>query len=233
MSRTRATFFVVTAIGLASWALISTERPTASADVPHPAAEEATVSPADAMHRLVDGNERFVQEKMAAGHRDASRRAELAGGQRPFAVVLGCADSRVPPELVFDQGLGDLFVIRVAGEVAPAEVIGSIEYALEHLGCRTVIVLGHERCGAVEAALGTAAPHAHVGTIVRRIRAAIAPVRSRPGDALDNAVRANVAASVNEVRSSKPLLAPAVQKGDVKVVGGRYDLDTGVVEILP
>jgi carbonic anhydrase len=139
----------------------------------------------------------------------------------------------VPPEAIFGQGIGDLFIVRVAGNVVDDTVLGSVEYAVEHLGVSLVVVLGHERCGAVEAALGTAAPHAHVGTIVRRIRAAIAAVRSRPGDALDNAVRANVAASVNQVRSAKPLLAPAVQKGDVKVVGGRYDLDTGVVEILP
>ena len=236
MSRTRATFFVVTAIGLASWALISTERPTASADVPHPAAEEATVSPADAMHRLVDGNERFVQEKMAAGHRDASRRAELAGGQRPFAVVLGCADSRVPPELVFDQGLGDLFVIRVAGEVAPAEVIGSIEYALEHLGCRTVIVLGHERCGAVEAALKVppgAVPPGNTGEMLKAVLAGIEKVDRSAPDALDTAVRSNAKAVAETLVHHSTVISEMAHRGDVVVTPARYDLDTGKVEFMP
>jgi carbonic anhydrase len=216
--RTLAAFILVTIFSLAA----------ARADAPAP-----KLSADDALERLATGNRAFVAAGGACPRQSAARRTDVAGAQHPIAVIIGCADSRVPPEAIFGQGIGDLFIVRVAGNVVDDTVLGSVEYAVEHLGVSLVVVLGHERCGAVEAALGTAAPHAHVGTIVRRIRAAIAAVRSRPGDALDNAVRANVAASVNQVRSAKPLLAPAVQKGDVKVVGGRYDLDTGVVEILP
>jgi carbonic anhydrase len=139
-------------MGVATWAMFSRPQPFVLADAPHQPTAVTLVAPAEAMQRLRDGNERFVDQKASTAQRDASRRVEIAKGQHPFAVVLGCADSRVPPEVVFDQGLGDLFVIRVAGEVAPPEVIGSIEYAVEHLGCRTIIVLGHQRCGAVEAA---------------------------------------------------------------------------------
>jgi len=138
----------------------------------------------------------------------------------------------VPPEAVFGQGIGDLFVIRVAGNVIDDTVLGSVEYAVEHLGVPLVVVLGHERCGAVQAALAKEPPRAHVAAVVSRIRAAIAGMRKPSGDALDDAVRANVAASVDDVRSSQPVLAPMIRSGKVEVVGARYDLDTGAVEIL-
>src|SRR5206468_3976245 len=140
------------------------------------------VAPADAMRRLREGNERFVEQKETTAQRDALRREQVATGQHPFAIVLGCADSRVPPEVVFDQGLGDLFVIRVAGEVAPAEVIGSIEYAVEHLGCHTVIVLGHERCGAVEAAMSGTAPEGNLGELIKDILPAIEKIDKKAPD---------------------------------------------------
>jgi carbonic anhydrase len=207
--------------------------PIFSIAVAHADAPVSKLSADEALKLLATGNRAFVAAGGACPRQSAARRTDVAGAQHPIAVIIGCADSRVPPEAIFGQGIGDLFIVRVAGNVIDDTVLGSVEYAVEHLGVSLVVVLGHERCGAVEAALGAAAPHAHVGTIVSRIRSAVAGARSQPGDALDNAVRANVAASVNQVRSSKPLLAPAVQKGDVKVVGGRYDLDTGAVEILP
>ena len=200
----------------------------ARADAPAP-----KVTADEALALLATGNRAFVAAGGACPRQSAPRRREVAGTQHPIAVVIGCADSRVPPEAIFGQGIGDLFVVRVAGNVIDDTVLGSVEYAVEHLGVSLVVVLGHERCGAVQAALAVTPAHAHVATIVSRIRSAVAAARVQPGDALDNAVRANVAASVDQVRSSKPLLAPAVQKGDVKVVGGRYDLDTGAVEILP
>jgi len=209
-------FFAIFALGVAR------------ADAPAP-----KVTADAALELLTTGNRAFVAAGAACPRQSPARRTAVAGAQHPIAVIIGCADSRVPPEAIFGQGIGDLFVVRVAGNVVDDTVLGSVEYAVEHLGVSLVVVLGHERCGAVEAALADGAAHAHVATIVSRIRSAIAAARTQPGDALDNAVRANVAASVNQVRSSKPLLAPAVHKGDVKVVGGRYDLDTGAVEILP
>jgi carbonic anhydrase len=179
------------------------------------------------------GNHAFVAGGAACPRQTPARRSEVAGTQHPIAVVIGCADSRVAPETVFGQGIGDLFVVRVAGNVIDDTVLGSVEYAVEHLGASLVVVLGHERCGAVEAALGKDAAPGHVAAVVSRIRAAIAGAKPQPGDAVDNAVRANVAASVKEVQAAKPLLAPLVQKGSVKVVGARYDLDSGAVELLP
>ncbi|HEX3357114.1 MAG TPA: carbonic anhydrase [Tepidisphaeraceae bacterium] len=208
---------------------------TAVGDAPAAAAHAASVSPDDAMQRLRDGNGRFVAEKMTKSHQDASRREELATGQHPFAVVLGCADSRVPPELVFDQGLGDLFVIRVAGEIASPDVIGSIEYAVEHLGCRTIIVLGHERCGAVDAALHTPAgsvPEGNLGELLKDIQPAIAKIDPKAPDAMDAAVIANAkAVAANLVTRSKEL-DEASHKGDIVITPARYDLETGKVEFF-
>jgi carbonic anhydrase len=185
------------------------------------------------MRRLVDGNERFVHQKMAAAHQDASRREALANGQHPFAIILGCADSRVPPELVFDQGLGDLFVIRVAGEVAPAEVLGSIEYAVEHLGCRAIIVLGHERCGAVEAALklpSGSAPEGNLGELLKEMLPAIEKIDRKAPDAMDAAVKANAKAVAETVVSRSKLVGELTHKGELVVTPARYDLDSGKVE---
>ena len=139
----------------------------------------------------------------------------------------------MPPEVLFSQGIGDLFVVRVAGNVIDDDILGSVEYAVEHLGASLVVVLGHSRCGAVEAALGAAPPGGHLDDLVARIRAAAATVRGRPGDPLDNAVRANIAASVQKLQTSGPVLAPLFKKGGARVVGARYDLDTGRIEILP
>jgi carbonic anhydrase len=190
-------------------------------------------TPDEALRLLVAGNRAFVDAGASCARQSPARRAEVAAVQHPVAVVIGCADSRVPPEAIFGQGIGDLFVIRVAGNIIDDAVLGSVEYAVDHLGASLVVVLGHERCGAVKAAVSDEPAPAHVDAIVRRIRAALAAAKKQAGgDALDNAVRANVAASVRDVAGSTPLLAPLVQKGRVKVVGARYDLDTGVVELL-
>lgn len=199
----------------------------ALADVP------SKVSAADALKMLLAGNQAFVAAGGSCPRQTAARRSELATAQHPFAIVVGCADSRVPPESIFNQGVGDLFVIRVAGNVIDDVVLGSIEYAVEHLGVSLVIVLGHERCGAVQAALSPEPAAPHVSAVVGRIRQSIEHTRKPGNDPLDEAVRANIAASVKDVQSSQPVLAPLVQKGRVKVVGARYDLDTGAVEVLP
>lgn len=237
MRAIRSSWLLVMAVGVASWALLSAERPRALADAPHAASDHAAdvVAPGEAMHRLVDGNERFVRQKMTAAHQDAARREALTKGQRPFAIVLGCADSRVPPELVFDQGLGDLFVIRVAGEVAPAEVLGSIEYAVEHLGCRAVIVLGHERCGAVEAALQVPAgtkPEGNLGELIKDILPAIEKIDRKSPDALDAAVKANAIAVARMILSRSKVVAEMAGKGELVVTPARYDLNSGKVEFM-
>jgi carbonic anhydrase len=197
------------------------------------AEEPAPVASADqALARLVDGNQRYVQHKEQ--HPDASlaRRKEMEAGQHPFAVILSCADSRVPPELVFDQGLGDLFVIRVAGNVVDDAVLGSIEYAVEHLGTRLIVVLGHEKCGAVSAAVEGGDAPGHLGALVRAIQPSVAATRNEPGDRVHNCVVANARRVAGQIRASEPLLKEAVQKNGLKVVAADYALDTGKVTLL-
>lgn len=181
----------------------------------------AGVDPDAALDRLQKGNARVVSGKPAHPHQSKTDRTAVATVQKPFAVVVSCSDSRVPPELVFDQGLGDLFVVRVAGEVIDAPGLGSIEYAIAHLGPRLIVVLGHERCGAVKAAIdgGDASPN--VASLISAIRPAVDAVAAMKGDKLDLAVRANVARVTRQIRAATP---------GVKVVGMYYDLDTGKVE---
>ena len=185
--------------------------------------------------RLLAGNARYVAARLAHPNQTPKRRAALARSQRPFATVLGCADSRVPPEVVFDQGLGDLFVVRVAGNVADPAGIASIEYAASALECPLVMVLGHSRCGAVDAAV-KAAPGAtfpgQLGRLVEAIRPAVERVKDKPGDLLDNAVRANVAVMAETLRAAEPVLAGLARDGKVRIVGAHYDLETGKVAVL-
>lgn len=198
------------------------------------AAEQGvTVSSEVARQKLADGNKRYVVARQAHPNQTAERRAEIANGQRPFVAILSCADSRVPPEVIFDQGLGDLFVVRLAGNILEAAALGSLEYSVEHLGVKHIMVLGHERCGAVEAAIkGGVAPGA-IGGLVKAIQPAVDKVRNQPGDLVDNVVRANVAMVVQQVKSSAPLLAELVKKGELTIDGAVYDLDDGKVIILP
>jgi carbonic anhydrase len=188
---------------------------------------------ADPVERLLEGNRRFVQARQR--HPDATprRRREVAGGQHPFAVVLACADSRVAPELLFDTGLGDLFTVRVAGNLLNDENVASIEYAVEHLHVPLVVVLGHERCGAVAAALEKKELPGHLGSLARGLAPAVAAAEGRQGDRLDLAVRANVEHVVQALRASHPILAEHAAKGALRIVGARYDLDTGEVELVP
>ncbi|MFN8533250.1 MAG: carbonic anhydrase [Dehalococcoidia bacterium] len=206
------------------------------------------LTPEEAFRRLLEGNYRYVNGLPSQADRSAGRRAEVARGQKPIAAVLGCADSRVPPEAVFDQGLGDLFVLRVAGNIADPAVIGSIEYGVEEFGIPLIVVLGHERCGAVEAtldALATGAePPGQIGAVIEPIRkpaqlarlrahlAGLAPTPTAEMDVLDAAIRANVANVVDVLRNSQPFLFPLIQRNKLRVVGLRYDLETGGTEIV-
>lgn len=198
--------------------------------------DHPSVSPDDALKMLMEGNARFVAAKAAHPNQTAERRTTVAGGQHPIAAIVGCADSRVSPELVFDQGLGDLFVCRVAGNVATDDVLGSIEYSVEHLGSTLVMVLGHEKCGAVAATLdivksGGTAP-GHLPSLVDPIRPAAVQANSLMGDPLDLAIIANVGNVVAQMKASQPVLAELVSHGKIKVVGGRYDLDSGEVTVV-
>ncbi len=190
------------------------------------------ISPDDALERLLLGNRRYVAGLSEHPRSNPERREELRGGQSPFAVVLCCSDSRVSPELIFDQGLGDLFVMRVAGNIAPDAVIGSIEYAVEHLGSTLVVVMGHSSCGAVSAAVSGYAEEDHIKSIVAELQPAVEAAAGSAGDAVGVAARANAGIVAESLRACEPLLAPAVASGRARVVAAYYDLESGAVELL-
>ncbi|MBP7586515.1 MAG: carbonic anhydrase [Thermoanaerobaculia bacterium] len=196
-----------------------------------------------ALDRLREGNRRFVAETRS---RDAAtgsaRRHELAGGQEPFAILLGCSDSRVPAEIVFDQGLGDLFVIRVAGNVVASSQIGSVEFAAARYATRLVVVLGHSQCGAVLATVEelqrpTANQSRGLRSIVDRVRPSVeallaTDLRHDPQALVREAVRANIRVSANQLRHGSALLEQLIQKNELLVVGAEYSLETGVVDFF-
>lgn len=200
-----------------------------------PTAEPAISSPDEALQRLKEGNQRYVANKTVDPNQSENRRIELAQGQHPFATILGCVDSRVPPELVFDRGLGDLFVIRSAGQAIDRAVLGSIEYGAAELNIPLILVLGHEKCGAVKATVEAVENHTQapgsIEYLVDAIEPAVERAKAQAGDLLDNAVRANVENNVAQLKESA-ILAGLLKDGKLQIVGGRYDLDTGSVEII-
>ncbi len=187
-------------------------------------------TPEEALKRLKHGNQRYVEQKLIHPNQTAERRAELSGGQYPFAVILGCSDSRVPPEVVFDQGLGDLFVIRVAGNIADDVVLGSIEYAAEHLHTPLIVVMGHSKCGAVSAVVAGGKLDGHLPSLARIIQPAVDKVKGKPGDFVANAVKTNAEMTADQLKTSEPVLSNLVKAGKVNVVTAYYDLDTGKCE---
>ncbi|WP_287438246.1 carbonic anhydrase [Reinekea sp.] len=201
------------------------------------------ISSAEVLTRLKAGNQRFVGE--LSEHSELSserRRNSLVDGQMPFAVILGCSDSRVPAEIVFDQGLGDLFVIRVAGNIVAPSQVGSIEFAVEAYGTPLVVVLGHTQCGAIQATLDAlknpqTQPSFNLMSIVSRIRPSIETLveteLKHDEEALVGfAVRANIRASVSQIQYSSPILEKHIQSGNLKVIGAQYSLETGIVDFL-
>lgn len=186
-----------------------------------------SVKPDEALSRLKAGNERFAKSKDSAAKPLEARRKETAQKQYPFAIVVGCADSRTAPEIILDQNIGDLFVVRTAGNLVDDYALGSIEYAVEHLGARLIVVLGHERCGAVTAALAGDSAPGHVNSLVRDLQPAVAASKGKEGDPLANAIHENDALVAEKIRQQAQLGELASQ---VKVVEGYYDLDTGKVE---
>ncbi|MBD2110467.1 MULTISPECIES: carbonic anhydrase [Cyanophyceae] len=191
----------------------------------------SSLSPEEALRRLLDGNQRFTGHQLEHPDQSEERVLELTQSQHPFATVLSCADSRVAAEIIFDQGLGDIFDVRVAGNIATPEVVGSIEYAVELLETPLLMVLGHERCGAVTAAVRNEPLPGDIGTFVQAILPAVNQVKGQPGDAVDNAVTANVRYQVEQVLRSS-LVRDRQQSGQLQVVGARYDLDTGTVTLV-
>jgi len=198
------------------------------------AVAEQSVNADVALSRLREGNDRFRNGHLRHPDQEISRLHEIASAQHPFAVIVSCSDSRVPPEIVFDEGLGDLFVVREAGHVADAATLGSIEYAVEHLHAHLVVVLGHENCGAVAAAADVitknAKPEGHIVNLVDNIRPAIERSMGGSGSLVARAVRANVDLVAENIRGSHPILFEHLAHGDVKVVGAVYDLKTGAIE---
>ncbi len=199
---------------------------------------ESAQGPDAVLTRLVEGNERFVSGKTQRVGRKPEDFLADAKGQAPMAIIVACADSRVSPELIFDQGVGDLFVVRVAGNVvggAGPIVKGSIEFAVAELGARLIMVLGHSKCGAVKAAIEhiekeDQLPGA-IGDLVKLIRPAVVEAKGKPGDKLENVTRANVMGGVKTLESLDPIVSKFVKSGELKIVGGTYQLSTGKVEL--
>src|SRR5689334_7535628 len=196
----------------------------------------------EALERLRAGNRRFVANIGGAAPVDHDRRAELTAGQNPFAIILGCSDSRVPAELVFDQGLGDLFVIRVAGNIIAPSLVGSVEFAAARFGTPLVVVLGHTQCGAIAATVeeltqqgGPQSPN--LLSIVNRVRPAVEPLmatnlRQDLAALQREAVRANIRISASHLRHGSDLLEDLIEKNGFRVVGAEYSLETGVVDFF-
>jgi carbonic anhydrase len=191
-----------------------------------------SVSAADSLKMLLEGNQRFIDGKMTHPNQTPERRVEVAKGQHPFASVLSCSDSRTPPEILFDRGLGDIFVARVAGNVADQVVIDSLDYSVKHLGVRLVMILGHTKCGAVTAAVIGHEEPGDVGPMLSELRPAVEASKGEAGDPVVNAIRENVKLVVAKLANSSELSA-MVKSGELKVVGGIYDLETGKIDLLP
>src|SRR2546428_2839186 len=187
----------------------------------------ASVGADTALAKLKEGNVRFSTNEVSQSKPTAARRAETAQAQHPFAVIVGCADSRTSPELVFDQNLGDLFVIRTAGNLVDDHALGSIEYAVAHLGARLIVVLGHARCGAIKAALESDHAPGHIQSLVRDIQPAVKAAKGKPGDALAVAVTENAHQVAAQIKSKAALGDLAKE---VRIVSAVYDLDTGKIE---
>ncbi len=194
---------------------------------------EEKITADSVLAELKTGNKHHVAHRYQHPHETLDRQRQLVSGQHPHAEVLSCSDSRVPPEIVFDQGLGDLFVIRVAGNVASDAEIGSLEYGAEHLHVPLIVVLGHESCGAVTAAVQGGPPEGHLSSLVDLIKPAVEKTRGMSGDPVSNAVRMNVALVVKQLRSSTPILSELVAHGKLRIVGAVYSIDTGAVTWLP
>jgi carbonic anhydrase len=201
-------------------------------NIPSVLAAATNISADDALSRLMEGNHRFAQQQSEYPHQGLKRLQEVAYAQHPYATILSCADSRVPAELIFDAGIGDLFDIRVAGNIITPEVLGSIEYAVLQLNTPLIVVLGHERCGAITAAVKGGKLPGSIGTLVAAIQPGIDLGEGTSDESIEKAVVANVSYQIKTLKRNSPLIAEQILKNKLKIVGGRYDLDSGKVELI-
>lgn len=183
------------------------------------------LSPAEALQKLIDGNNRYAHDLLLHADTSAERREAISSKQEPFAVILGCSDSRVPPEIIFDQGVGDLFIVRVAGNVAGPIELDSMEYAIKHLHSCLIVVLGHENCGAVQATMS--GQLSDIDQIATLIKPSLCDCKD-----INQCVKNNVQHIVEQIKQSS-LIAPHLQEKEIDVVGAYYDLNSGKVQILP
>ena len=188
------------------------------------------LSAAYALQLLKDGNTRYMEDHMEHPHEGSQHRVELYIAQHPFAIILGCADSRVIPELIFDQGVGDLFVIRLAGNVADDAVIASIEYAIEHLGTRLVVVLGHENCGAVKAAVNHETSAGKINSLLYYIEPALNSVLTSSENLLEKVIKTHARQMVDIISRAEPILSRECQMGNLTILPAYYSLSTGKVD---
>lgn len=195
--------------------------------------DSAYADPRIGITKLMGGNKRFVEGKTIKPRQDMNTIKSLEKGQQPFATIVGCSDSRVPNEMIFDQGLGDLFIIRTAGQVSAAASYGSMEFAVLKLKTKLIVVLGHTECGAVAAAVERPEDvPGHIVTLINEIKPAVAKCAHLPGNPVNNAVRQNVVDQVNNLRDLDPILHKKYLKGEILIVGAVYDIHTGKVEFL-
>jgi len=193
---------------------------------------QAQVSADSALNSLKLGNKRFVEGKSIRPHQNLQRVKEVSLGQKPFAIIVGCSDSRVPSEIIFDQGLGDLFIVRTAGQVSTFASWGSIEFGNAVLGANLIVVMGHTKCGAVAAACKIPDVPGHIVTLINAIKPAAQLAKTQTGDEVDNAVKINVAMQVQQLQNLEPVLTKAFQSGELKIVGAVYNLETGNVAFV-
>lgn len=194
---------------------------------------QSKIKPDQALNLLKEGNQRFVNGVSAKPRQDLNRIKEVASTQSPFATIIGCSDSRVPNEIIFDQGLGDLFIVRTAGQVSTYASWGSIEFAEEILGTKLIVVLGHTSCGAVNAAVNLPEVPGHIVTLINAIKPAVEKARKKePRVLLDAAIRENIEMQVDQLKALEPVLAKRVREGSIKIIGALYDLNSGKVEFF-
>lgn len=194
---------------------------------------QISMSPEKALQLLKEGNQRFMSGQSIKPHQDINRIKEVASAQYPFATILGCSDSRVPNEIIFDQGVGDLFIVRTAGQVSTYASWGSIEFAEEILGTNLIVVLGHTQCGAVSAAVKLPEVPGHIVTLINAIKPAVEKAKAKqPEDLIDASIRENILTQVEQLKNLEPVLAKRVREGSIQIIGALYHLETGEVEFI-